>query len=88
MAEIIRLTPKQLAEAVQDEQMTFEDALLHHLTLNLGIAIEGVALYFGLAVAISWANMNCWDEMLDLPTGPATVADIIDQFQLQAFLES
>lgn len=89
MANMNRLNPEQLAQAVRDEEISFEDALLAHLN-NLGIAVEDVALYFALTLAISLAaNMeDQWDETIDLPDGPSSVADIIKRFQLRAFLEN
>lgn len=76
------VSPQELAEAVRDEEMSFEDALLYHLLNNLGIAVEGVAFYIGLTVALGWASMERWDEIIDLPGGPATVTEIIERFQL------
>jgi hypothetical protein len=82
-----RLTAEQLAQAVQDEEISFEDALLYHLLNNLGVGIEDPALFLALTLAIGWANMGRMDETVDLPDGPVTVAQIIERFQLQAFLE-
>ena len=81
------MSPQELAEAVRDEQITFQDALLYHVLNNLGIAIEDVALYMALTLAIGWAQLDRWEEIIDLPSGPATVVEIIERFQLQAFLE-
>jgi hypothetical protein len=83
-----RLTPEQLAKAVNDEEMSFEDALIYHLLNNLGIAVEDAALFMCLSVVIGWANMGRKDEIVTLPDGPATVAEIIERFNLGAFVES
>jgi len=82
------MSPQELAQAVRDEEMSFQDALLHHLVCNLGIAVEDVALFMGLTLAIGWAQLERWDEIIDLPSGPVTVNEIIERFQLQAFLEN
>ena len=81
------MSPKELAKAVRDEEISFEDALLNHLVYNLGIPIEDVALFMGLTLAIGWAQLGRWQEVIDLPSGPATVVEIIERFQLRAFLE-
>lgn len=81
------MSPQELAQAVRDEQMSYQDAILHHLICNLGIAVEDVALFMGLTLAIGWAQMGRWQEVIDLPNGPATVTEIIERFQLRAFLE-
>lgn len=83
-----RLTPEQLAQAVRDEELSFEDALIYHMLNNVGTPIEGVGLFYALSIAIGWGSMNCWDETIDLPGGTSSVADIIERFQLRAFLES
>jgi hypothetical protein len=83
-----KLTVKELAQAVRDEQMSFEDALFNHLLNNLCISIEDVALFMGLTLAIGWAQLGRWHEIIELPSGPATVVEIIQRFQLQAFLEN
>ena len=79
---------EELAQAVHDEEMSFEDALIYHLLNNLGISIEDVALFMGLSLAIGWANMGQMDPVVDLPDGPATVAEIIERFDLRAFVDS
>lgn len=79
-------SPQELADAVRDEQMSFEDALLNHI-YNLGIAIEDVALYLALTLAIGWAQLGLWHEIIDLPSGPATVVEIIERYELRAFLD-
>lgn len=82
-----KLTPEQLAQAVRDEQMTFEDAMLHHLVFNHGVVDLDIELYLTIVIAIGWSKLDRWEETIDLPTGPATVTEIIEQFQLRAFLE-
>lgn len=81
-----KLTPKELAQAVRGEKMSFEDALLYHLLNNLGIAIEDVGLFMSLTLAIGWAQMGRWHEIIDLPNGSATVAAIIERYELRAFV--
>ena len=83
-----KMTPAQLAEAVRDEEMSFEDALIYHLLNNLGIAIEDVSLFFALSFAIGWANIKQFDQLVELPSGPATVSEVIERFQLRSFLEN
>jgi hypothetical protein len=82
------MTPEQLAEAVLNDEISFEDALLYHLLNNLGIAIEDPGFFMALSVAIGWANMGQTDQILDLPDGPATVVEIIERFDLGAFVEN
>lgn len=82
-----KLTPERLAQAVSDEQMTFEDAMLHHLVFNHSVVDVDIELYLTLVLAISWAKLDRWHEIIDLPTGPASVTEIIERFQLRAFLE-
>lgn len=83
-----RLTPGQLAQAIKNEEISFEDALLYHLLNNLGISVEDTGLFMGLLLAVGWANMGRMDEKVDLPSGPATVPEIIERFDLKAFLET
>lgn len=82
-----KLTVKELAQAVRDEQISFEDALLYHLLNNIGIAIEDVALFMGLTLAIGWAQLGRWHEIIDLPNGPATVTGIIVRYELREFVD-
>jgi len=82
-----RMTPEQLAQAIRAEEISFEDGLICHMLNNLGIAIEDVAFFMALTLAISWANMGQMDGVVDLPDGPATVAEIIERFKLGAFVE-
>lgn len=82
------MSPKDLAEAVRDEQMSYDDALLYHLLINLGIAVEDVSLFMALTLALGWAQLGRWREVIDLPSGPSTVSEIIRRFQLEAFLEN
>lgn len=82
------MTPEELAQAIEGEEISFEDGLLYHLLNNLGIGIEAPVLFMALSVAIGWANMGQTDEVIDLPDGPATVAEIIERFDLSAFLEN
>lgn len=82
-----KLTVEELAQAVRDEQMSFEDALLYHLLNNLGIAIEDVALFMGLMLAIGWANLGQMNQVVDLPSGPVMVMEIIRRFDLEEFVE-
>jgi hypothetical protein len=83
-----RLTPEQLAQAIQEEEISFEDGLLYHMLNNLGISVEDPAFFMALSLAVGWANMGQLGETVDLPSGPATVAQIIEQFDLKAFLEN
>ena len=83
------MTPEQLAKAVYDEEISFEDALIYHMLNNLGIAVEDVGLFIALSVAIGWANLGEAEQVINLPgeDGPSTVADIIQRFNLEAFVE-
>jgi hypothetical protein len=82
-----KMTPEQLAQAVRDEQMTFEDAMLHHLVFSHSVVVPDIELYLTLVLAIGWAKLDRWDEIIDLPTGPASVAEIVERYQLGAFLD-
>ena len=85
-------TTVQLARAWKAGRLSTETALKRHLKL-IGVGPVHPGLLFLLAIVLSYANMGMMDKVIPLGTDQdgqdqqRTVAQIIEDLQLQPFLE-
>lgn len=81
------LTAKELAQAVRDERMEFDDALMELLMQNQPDQPD-LGFFMTLKVAIGYAKLDRWDKQLAISDDDSlSVRDIIERFDLGPFLE-
>lgn len=77
----------QLAEAVREERMEFDDALLEYLQEHHPESLDE-SFFWALKIVISYAGMGEWDKKIALSeTEEFTVREIINTFGLGPFVE-
>ncbi len=78
---------KELAQAVREERMEFDDALLDYLAEHHPTRVD-LSFFLIVKVVIGWAVMGEWEKRIPFSdTEEATVREIIDQFGLRPFVE-
>jgi hypothetical protein len=78
---------KELAAAVREDQMGFEEALLMHLE-NRHPDHFGMEAFFILSMAISYSNMGQPEVALELAGEKATAGEWVRRFGLEPFVEA
>jgi hypothetical protein len=77
-----------LAQAVREEQMDFDEALLDYLLESHPERLD-LSFFMVVKVVIGWAAMGQWDKCIALSdTEESSVREIIDRFGLGPFLEA
>jgi hypothetical protein len=80
-------TAAELAEAVRDERMDFDDALLDYLVEHHPDRLD-LSFFMLMKVVMGYAAMGQWDKSVALSdTEQFSVQDIIDRFGLMPFVE-
>jgi hypothetical protein len=78
----------ELAQAVREERMDFDDALLDYLQEQHPERLD-LSFFMVVKVVIGWASMGQWDKDIALSdTEELTVREIIDSFGLKPFVEA
>jgi hypothetical protein len=82
-----RPSAAELAEAVRDEQLDFDDALLEYLMEYYPDRLD-LSFFMVVKVVIGWAATGQWDKSIALSeTEECSVREIIDRFGLGPFVE-
>lgn len=77
-----------LAQAVREERMDFDEALLDYLLENHHDRLD-LSFFMVVKVVIGWASMGQWDKNIALSdTEELTVREIIERFGLGSFVEA
>ena len=77
----------ELAEAVREERMEFDDALLEYLMENHPGRLD-LSFFMVVKIAISYAVMGHWQKDISLSEEEKlTVQEVIDKFGLRTFVE-
>ena len=79
---------EELAKAVWDEEMEFDDALLEYLSEHHPDRLEDTSFFTVVSVIIGFAAMGMWDKPVPLSDDEQmTVKEVIDTFGLGPFVE-
>jgi hypothetical protein len=79
-------TCKELASAVREDQMGFQEALLMHLEHRHPDHFN-IEAFFVLSMAISYSNMGRPEIALEIADEKATAEDWVRRFGLEPFVE-
>jgi hypothetical protein len=78
-------TATELAQAVRDEEMEFDDALLEYLMGNY----LDLSFFMTLTIAISYANTGEWEKEIPFSEDEKlTVREVVSNFGLGPFVDS
>ena len=79
---------EELAQAVRDEEMEFDDALLEYLSEHHPGRLEDTSFFIVMSITIGYAAMGKWDKVIPLSDDESmTAKEIIDKFGLARFVE-
>ena len=77
----------ELAKAVREERMSFDDALLEYLQEHHPDRLDE-SFFWIVTISISYANMGKWEKELTISDDEnVTVRQFIDTFGLGPFLQ-
>jgi hypothetical protein len=80
-------TAQELAEAVREERMEFDDALLDLLMQNHLDHLD-LSFFMKVKIAIGYAAMGNFEKHLPISKEELSVREIIDRFGLGPFVET
>lgn len=81
-------TATELAKAVLDEKMEFDDALLEYLSEHHSARLEDTSFFIVMSITIGYAAMGQWEKVIPLSdVEQMTVKEVIDKFGLGPFVE-
>lgn len=82
-------TAAELAQAVWDEEVEFDDALLEYLGDHHPDRLEDTSFFTVMSIAIGYAAMGRWEKLIPISDDEKmTVKDTIDKFGLGPFVDS
>ena len=82
-------TAAELAQAVRDEEIEFDDALLEYLGEHHPERLEDTSFFLVMSIAIGYAAMGKWEKVIPLSDDEKmTVKEVISKFGLAPFVES
>ena len=81
-------TAAELAQAVWDEKVEFDDALLEYLADHHPDRLEDTSFFIVMKVTIGFAAMGMWEKPIPLSEDETmTVKDVIDTFGVGPFVD-
>jgi len=78
----------ELAKAVRDEEIEFDDALLEYLSEHHPERLDDTSFFIVMKVTIGFAAMGMWEKPIPLSEDETmTAKEVIDRFGVGPFVD-